>query len=69
MLVISRHHDQALLLTDERTGNVVRLVVVDIHGDKVRLGIEAEQHIRIDRAECPGVHSNANRPRQEATSG
>lgn len=46
MLVLSRHRDESIMIGD----NVV-ITVVDIRGDKVRLGIDAPQHIPVHRRE------------------
>ena len=40
MLVLSRQRDEAIMIGDE-----VEITVVDIRGDKVRLGITAPRHI------------------------
>lgn len=46
MLVLSRQKDQSIMIGD----NIV-ITVVDIRGDKVRLGIEADKHTTIHRQE------------------
>lgn len=46
MLVLSRHRDEAITIGDD-----VRVIVVDIRGDKVRLGIEAPQAVPVHRQE------------------
>lgn len=46
MLVLSRHKDEEIQIGDD-----VTVVVVDIRGDKVRLGIQAPFHIAVDRKE------------------
>lgn len=46
MLVISRHRNEVLCI-----GNDIRVVIVDIRGDKVRLGIEAPQVVPVHRKE------------------
>jgi carbon storage regulator len=46
MLVLSRHRDESIVIND----NVV-VTIVDIRGDKVRLGIEAPQEIPVHRRE------------------
>jgi len=45
MLVLSRHKDEEVII-----GEIV-VKVVDIRGDKVRLGIEAPQEIPVHRRE------------------
>ena len=46
MLVLSRQRDECIMIGD----NIV-LTVVDIRGDKVRLGIEAPKDIPVHRQE------------------
>ncbi|MEM6471705.1 MAG: carbon storage regulator CsrA [Planctomycetota bacterium] len=46
MLVLSRHKDETIMIGDE-----VQVTIVDVRGDKVRLGIEAPQHIAVHRRE------------------
>ena len=46
MLVLSRHRDESIMIGDD-----VVVTIVDIRGDKVRLGIEAPQEIPVHRQE------------------
>ena len=46
MLVVSRHRDESILIGD----NIV-ITIVDIRGDKVRIGITAPASVAIDREE------------------
>lgn len=46
MLVLSRRIDEVIMLGDD-----IKITVVDIRGDKVRLGIEAPQSQAIHRLE------------------
>ncbi|WP_437194353.1 carbon storage regulator CsrA [Planctomicrobium sp. SH527] len=46
MLVLSRHRDESIMIGD----NIV-ITVVDIRGDKVRLGIQAPAEIPVHRQE------------------
>lgn len=46
MLVLSRKKNEALVI-----GNDIRIVIVDIRGDKVRLGIEAPSEVPVHRLE------------------
>ena len=46
MLVLSRHRDQSIIIGD----NIV-VTIVDIRGDKVRLGIDAPTEIPVHRRE------------------
>lgn len=46
MLVLSRKKNEAI-----RIGNLVSIVVVEIWGDRVRLGIEAPKEVSVHRQE------------------
>ena len=46
MLVLSRQRDETIMIGDE-----VEITVVDIRGDKVRLGVRAPRHVRVHRKE------------------
>lgn len=46
MLVLSRQRDESIIIGDN-----VTVTVVDIRGDKVRLGIQAPQEIPVHRRE------------------
>lgn len=46
MLVLSRKRDESFMIGDE-----IVVTVVDMRGDKVRLGIEAPTHIPVHRQE------------------
>jgi carbon storage regulator len=46
MLVLSRHKDETIMIGDD-----IELTVVDIRGDKVRLGIKAPSTIPVHRKE------------------
>jgi len=46
MLVLSRHRDESIMIGDD-----VTITVVDIRGDKVRLGIDAPEEIPVHRRE------------------
>ena len=50
MLVLSRHRDETIVVTTP-SGEVVNVTVVDIRGDKVRLGFQAAPDVTIDRQE------------------
>ncbi len=59
MLVLSRHRDESIMIGDD-----VVVTIVDIRGDKVRLGIEAPQSIPVHRQE---VYDAIQRENQRAT--
>jgi carbon storage regulator len=46
MLVLSRQRDESIMIGDK-----VVITIVDIRGDKVRLGIEAPQEVPVHRQE------------------
>ncbi len=46
MLVLSRQRDETIMI-----GDAIELTVVDIRGDKVRIGIEAPPNIPVHRKE------------------
>jgi carbon storage regulator len=46
MLVLSRQRDQTIVIGDD-----IEITVVDIRGEKVRLGISAPAHIAVHRKE------------------
>jgi len=46
MLVLSRHRDETIMIGDD-----IELTVVDIRGDKVRLGIKAPSSVPVHRKE------------------
>jgi carbon storage regulator len=58
MLVLSRQRDETIMIGDE-----VEITVVDIRGDKVRLGITAPRHVQVHRKE---VYDAIKRENQQA---
>ena len=58
MLVLSRHRDESIMIGDD-----VVITIVDIRGDKVRLGIDAPQDIPVHRQE---VYEAIKRENQKA---
>lgn len=46
MLVLSRKKDERIIINDNIT-----IVVVEVRGDKVRLGVDAPRHVSIHREE------------------
>lgn len=59
MLVLSRQRDEAIMIGDD-----VEITVVDIRGDKVRLGITAPRHIQVHRKE---VYEAIKRENEQAS--
>lgn len=56
MLVLSRQRDESIIIGD----NII-LTVVDIRGDKVRLGIDAPKEIPVHRQEVYEAIQRENR--------
>lgn len=62
MLVLSRKRNEQIVIND----NIV-VTVVDIRGDKVRLGIEAPTDIPVNRQEVhDAIQRNAKQKRAES---
>ena len=57
MLVLSRQRDESIIIGDD-----VEITIVDVRGDKVRLGITAPKHIAVHRRE---VYDAIQREKQE----
>lgn len=60
MLVLSRQRDQTVMIGDD-----IEVTVVDIRGDKVRLGINAPRHVSVHRKE---VYDAIRRENQAAAT-
>lgn len=60
MLVLSRQRDETIMIGDE-----IEITVVDIRGDKVRLGISAPQSIPVHRKEVYEAIKRENRDAAE----
>ncbi len=61
MLVLSRQRDETIMIGDE-----IEITVVDIRGEKVRLGINAPPHIPVHRKE---VYEAIKREAQSGSTG
>ncbi len=61
MLVLSRKKNESIVI-----GNDISIAVVEIRGDKVRIGIEAPEHIPVHRQE---VYDAIQRQNQQASKG
>lgn len=46
MLVLSRHRDETIMIGDD-----IEITIVDIKGDKVRIGINAPREVQVHRKE------------------
>ena len=60
MLVLSRQRDETIMIGDD-----VQITVVDIRGDKVRLGITAPKSIPVHRKEVYDAIQRENRSATE----
>jgi carbon storage regulator len=56
MLVLSRQRDETIMIGDD-----IEITIVDIRGDKVRLGITAPAHISVHRKEVYDAIQRENR--------
>ncbi len=56
MLVLSRQRDETIMIGDD-----IEITIVDIRGDKVRLGITAPTHIAVHRKEVYDAIQQENR--------
>ena len=56
MLVLSRHRDESIMIGDD-----IVITIVDIRGDKVRLGIDAPTDIPVHRQEVYDAIQRENR--------
>lgn len=65
MLVLTRKKNESIVIND-----VIKVTVVEIRGDKVRLGIEAPREIDVHRQEVyDQIHGkHQEEPRHEATA-
>lgn len=61
MLVLSRKKNESIVINDD-----IRIVVVEIRGDKVRLGVEAPKEVPVHRQE---VYEAIKRLETEQNSG
>ncbi len=61
MLVLSRQRDESIMIGDD-----VEITIVDVRGEKVRLGINAPPHIPVHRKE---VYEAIKREKQAAAQG
>ncbi|MEO2033764.1 MAG: carbon storage regulator CsrA [Planctomycetaceae bacterium] len=63
MLVLSRQCDQTIVI-----GDSIRITIVDVRGDKVRLGIDAPRDIAVHREEVyDAIQRELNDKEAEAT--
>jgi carbon storage regulator len=63
MLVLSRQKDESIMIGDD-----VEITIVDVRGDKVRLGITAPREISVHRREVyDAIQREKNEKKQEQT--
>ncbi|MHC4646116.1 MAG: carbon storage regulator CsrA [Planctomycetota bacterium] len=61
MLVLSRQKDESIMIGDE-----VEITIVDVRGDKVRLGITAPKSIAVHRREVyDAIQREKNEKKQD----
>ncbi len=63
MLVLSRKKNESIVINDDIT-----IVVVEIRGDKVRLGVEAPKEVPVHRREVYDAIKQAESAAPESTS-
>jgi carbon storage regulator len=63
MLVLSRQRDESIIIGDNIT-----ITIVDIRGDKVRLGIDAPKEVPVHRQEVYEAIQRENQRNQESDS-
>lgn len=63
MLVLSRQRDQSIMIGDD-----IEITVVDVRGDKVRLGINAPGEIPVHRKEIYEAIKKENLTHQHPSS-
>jgi carbon storage regulator len=64
MLVLSRQRDETIVIGDD-----IEVTIIDIRGDKVRLGINAPREVPIDRKEVREAKKRAKAIAQPAVGG
>jgi len=61
MLVLSRKKNESIVINDD-----IAIVVVEIRGDKVRLGVEAPKEVPVHRREVYDAIKRAEKQQQES---
>jgi len=64
MLVLSRQRDQTIVI-----GDSIRITIVDVRGDKVRIGIDAPRDVAVHREEVYDAIQREMNENQPTTSG
>jgi carbon storage regulator len=60
MLVLSRKKNESIIIND----NIV-VTIVEVRGDKVRLGIEAPREVTVHRREVYDAIKESEKPKEE----
>lgn len=63
MLVLSRYRDEVITIGDD-----VRITIVDIRGDRVRMGIDAPLNVSVHREEVYEAIKAAHNPTTKAVA-
>ncbi len=63
MLVLSRKKNESIVINDD-----IAIVVVEIRGDKVRLGVEAPKEVPVHRREVYDAIKRAEQEQKESES-
>ena len=63
MLVLSRKKNESIIINDNIT-----VTVIEIRGDKVRLGIEAPKEVTVHRREVYEAIQNQTKAREHGTA-
>ena len=63
MLVLSRQKDESIMIGDE-----VEITIVDVRGDKVRLGISAPRSISVHRKEVYNAIQREKEAKEQETA-
>ena len=61
MLVLSRYTDEVICIGDD-----IRITIVDIRGDRVRIGIEAPPSVTVDREEIHMAKKAGHNPTKKS---
>jgi len=60
MLVLSRRRNESIVIGDD-----IRIVVVDVRGEKVRIGVAAPKDVSVHRSEVHDAIQAGVKPRKE----
>ncbi|MCA8986875.1 MAG: carbon storage regulator CsrA [Planctomycetaceae bacterium] len=61
MLVLSRQRDESIMIGDQ-----IKITIVDIRGDKIRIGIDAPANVAVHREEVyQAIKNQAEAPGQQ----